>query len=110
MIEDDTPVLVGVWRGDNMRYILMALSQMGYTTATKIRVQKGRLIIKNLFERQVIQVGEQIWLPYVNEPKDEGATGENPESNSGGSQGRIEELRRDSGGEKEKPQGSNEGP
>lgn len=81
-IPDDTPILVGVWRGNNYRTILMALDQMGYSTATKIKIQHTRLIIKNLFEgRKVYHLGDQIWLPYVNEPQDERPESSGPQTN-----------------------------
>lgn len=63
-------ILVAVWRGDNMRSILLALAQMGYTTTT-VKVYKGRLTIKNETLRESIPVGERLWLPYANEPNDD---------------------------------------
>jgi hypothetical protein len=68
-------VLVAVWRGDNMRSILLALEQMGYATTT-VKVYKGRLTIKNSTLRESIPVGERLWLPYAKEQEPE----ENTES------------------------------
>lgn len=62
-------ILVGVWRGNNMRPILLALEQLGYVTTT-VRVYKGRLQIKNNTFREVITLGEQIWIPYAQESND----------------------------------------
>lgn len=63
-------ILVGVWRGNNLRPILLALEQLGYVTTT-VRVFKGRLQIKNPEIRVVVTQGDQIWIPYGHESNDD---------------------------------------
>jgi hypothetical protein len=59
-------ILVGIWRGNNIRSICLALEQLGHVTTT-VRVFKGRLHIKGDNIKEVITIGDRIWLPQRNE-------------------------------------------
>jgi hypothetical protein len=80
-----TRIVIGTWQGDNTAVIVAALYAAGYRTTT-VQVFKGKLLIRNPDDTEVVLPGDEIKLPYGNEPDDN----TEEEGGSGFDQGLLE--------------------